>query len=118
MKTARFVATSIGLSLGWSAAVQAAEQDAAIERALDRGKGKIYAVYARALRENPQLKGRVKLEFTVGPSGKASHCRVVSSQLGAPQVDAQICDSIESLAFEPRAASITVTRTVEFPPAA
>jgi protein TonB len=117
MKTPRIAAALIGLALGFSAAVHAAKPDEAILRAFDRGKGKIYAVYAKALRGNPTLKGRVQLEFTVSTKGTASNCRVVSSQLGAPEVDAQICDSIESMAFEPRAAPITVTMPVEFYPA-
>jgi len=118
MKTARIAQIWTPLALAFCAAVAAAEPDAAIERALDRGKGRIYAVYAKALRENPQLKGRVQLEFTVSTSGKASNCRVVSSQLGAPEVDAQICDRIESMAFDPRTTPITVTKAVEFFPAA
>jgi protein TonB len=116
MKTAGIAQIWISLALGFSAAVASA-QDAAIEKAFDRGKGKIYAVYAKALRDNPHIKGRVQIEFSISTSGKASHCRVVSSQLGAPQVDAQICDRIESMAFEPRATPITVSKTVEFSPA-
>ena len=118
MKTARIAAALIGLALGFSAAVHAAEPDEAIERAFDRGKGKLYAVYAKALRADPTLKGRVQLEFTVSTNGTASNCRVISSQLGAPEVDAQLCDCIESMAFEPRAAPISITKPVEFFPAA
>jgi TonB family protein len=118
MRTARIAQICTLLALAFCAAVATAESDVPIERAFDRSKGKIYAVYAQALRENPGLKGQVQIEFTVSTSGKASNCRVLSSQLGAPEVDARLCDRIESIAFDPRSKSITVTKRLEFVPAA
>ena len=56
----------------------------------DRNKGAIYALYTRALRERPELQGKVVLEFTIAPSGEVTACRVVSSELSDPELERKI----------------------------
>src|SRR5580700_3785160 len=46
-----------------------------------RNKGAIDAMYARALRDNPALSGKVVLEITISPSGDITAARIVSSEL-------------------------------------
>ncbi len=53
-----------------------------IELVFDRNKSAIYAIYSRALRDNPALQGKVVLEVTIAPSGEVTDCRIVSSELG------------------------------------
>ncbi len=40
------------------------------EEEFDRNKGALYALYTRALRERPELQGKLVLEVTVDPSGE------------------------------------------------
>ncbi len=49
-----------------------------VELVFDRNKSAIYAIYSRALRDNPALQGKVVLEVTIAPSGEVTD--VVSSR--------------------------------------
>ena len=51
-----------------------------IELVFDQNKSAIYALYSRALRDNPALQGKVVLEVTIAPSGEVTACRVVSQR--------------------------------------
>jgi TonB family protein len=104
------------VALGVAPVMAAEAPDEAINLAFDRQKGKIYAVYARALREQPTLKGRVDLEFTVAKDGKASGCRVVRSELGSIAVEDQLCTVIEAMDFGPRKGASTVVKRIDFHP--
>ena len=55
-----------------------------IELVFDRNRSAIYALYSRALRDNPALQGKVVLEVTIAPSGDVTDVRLVSSELGDP----------------------------------
>lgn len=89
-----------------------------IEQEFDRHKGAIYALYSRALRERPELRGKVVLEFTIAPSGEVTACRVVSSELGDPELERRIAARVRSIRFPARdVAPITTTKPIEFFPA-
>jgi len=107
---------SMVMALAFAAAAMAAPPDASIETTFDRNKGKLYAEYRKALREQPGLKGRVDLEFTVSTLGKASGCRVVRDELPAPQLVASLCDIVEAMSFDARKAPTTVTKPLTFFP--
>ncbi|MDH5786232.1 MAG: AgmX/PglI C-terminal domain-containing protein [Chromatiales bacterium] len=68
-------------------------------RVLDANKGRIYAIYNRALRSNPLLAGKLVLELTIEPSGKVSQCRVVASDLGDAKLEAKLMARIKMLDF-------------------
>ena len=57
---------------------------AQIDLVFDRNRSAIYALYSRALRDNPALQGKVVLEVTIAPSGDVTDVRLVSSELGDP----------------------------------
>src|ERR1700690_570600 len=50
---------------------------------LTKNKGAIDAMYARALRDNPALQGKVVLEITIAPSGDITAARLKSHELKA-----------------------------------
>lgn len=68
-------------------------------RVLDGNKGRVYAIYNRALRNNPLLAGKVVLELTIEPSGKVSACRVVSSELNDADLEQKLVARIKMLEF-------------------
>jgi hypothetical protein len=94
-----------------------AAPDESINLAFDRQKGKIYAAYSKTQREQPGLKGRVDLEFTVSALGKGSGCRVVYSEVRSPQLEARLCEVIETMAFGARQSPMTVVKRIDFFPA-
>jgi TonB family protein len=89
-----------------------------IELIFDRNKGAIYALYSRALRERPELQGKMVLEFTIAPSGEVTMCRVVSSELGDPELERKIVARVRLFRFEPREVeTVTTTKPIDFFPA-
>jgi protein TonB len=52
-----------------------------------KNKGAIDAMYARALRDNPALQGKVVIEMTIAPSGDIPSARIVSSELNDPEFE-------------------------------
>ena len=89
-----------------------------VEVIFDRNKGQIYALYGRALKERPGLKGRMDIEISIARSGETTNCRVVSSQLGAPELERQICEKVRTWRFAPGSGPVKVTKPIDFFPAA
>ena len=89
-----------------------------IELVFDKNKSAIYSLYSRALRENPALQGKVVLEVTIAPSGEVTECRVISSELGDPELERKLVARVKMFRFEDRdVATMTTTKPIEFFPA-
>src|SRR5262245_15763975 len=54
------------------AAGRAARSREEIEMVFDRNKSAIYALYSRALRDRPELQGKVVVQLTIAPSGEVT----------------------------------------------
>jgi periplasmic protein TonB len=97
---------------------KAARSREEIELVFDKNKGRIYSLYARALRDNAELQGKVVLEFTIAPSGEVTMCRVVSSELKDPDLERKIIALVRMFRFDPKDVdSITTTKPIDFFPA-
>ena len=89
-----------------------------IELVFDRNKGAIFALYNRALRQNPALVGKVVLELTIEPDGRVSDCAVVSSELGDPELERRLVQRVLLFQFEAKDVErITTTKPIDFFPA-
>jgi TonB family protein len=94
---------------------KAARSREEIELEFDRQKGAIYALYTRALRDRPELQGKVVLEFTIAPSGEVTACRVVSSELNDPELEHKIIARVKLIRFSSKdVESMTTTKPIEF----
>ena len=83
-----------------------------------RNKGAIDAMYARALRDNPALQGKVVIEMTIAPSGDITAARIVSSELNDPEFEAKLLARIRLFKFEAKdVAALTATKPIDFFPA-
>jgi TonB family protein len=97
---------------------KAARSREEIETVFDRNKGAIYALYSRALRERPDLQGKLVLEFTIAPSGEVTMCRLVSSDLNDPELENKIVLRVKLFRFEPKDVEpVTTTKPIDFFPA-
>ena len=97
---------------------KAARSREEIELIFDRNKGAIYALYSRALRDNPELKGKVVLELTIAPTGEITQCRIVSSELNDAELERKLVARVKSFRFEARdVETITTTKPIDFFPA-
>jgi protein TonB len=97
---------------------KAARSREEIELVFDRNKGAIYSLYSRALRERPELQGKLVLEFTIAPSGEVTMCRLVSSELRDPELESKIVLRVKLFRFEAKDVEpITTTKPIDFFPA-
>ena len=65
----------------------------------ERNKGSIYAIYNRALRDEPSLQGKVVLKLTIAPSGAVTDLRIVSSELKQADVESKLLARIRTFDF-------------------
>lgn len=88
-----------------------------IKLVFERNKGSIYAIYNRALREDPTLQGKVVLELKIAPSGEVLDCRIASSELNADELERKLLARIRQFDFGAKdVAQIVVTWPVDFLP--
>jgi protein TonB len=97
---------------------QASRTREEVELVFDRNKAAIYALYSRALRDNPELQGKVVLEVTISAAGAVTACRIVSSELGDPDLERKLVSRVKMFRFEAKdVAPMTTTKPIEFFPA-
>ncbi len=83
-----------------------------------KNKGAIDAMYARALRDNPALQGKVVIELTIAPSGEITAAHIVSSELHDPEFESKLVARIRLFRFEAKdVAALTATKPIDFFPA-
>jgi TonB family protein len=88
-----------------------------IKLVFERNKGAIYAIYNRALREEPSLQGKVVLELKIAPAGQVTDLRIVSSELKSADLERKLLARIKSFDFGAKDVdAITVTWPVDFLP--
>jgi periplasmic protein TonB len=90
-----------------------------VEIMFDKNKGALYALYGRALRDQPELQGKIVLEFTIAPSGEITACRVVSSELNDPELEKKIVARVRLIRFKAGDVEpLTVSKPIDFFPRA
>lgn len=105
------------LAKGGSGKPSRSEEEIAL--VFDSNKGAIYALYGRALRDQPELQGKLVLEFTISPAGEVTECHVVSSELKNPDLEKKIVARVKLFRFAAKdVATITTTKPIEFVPTA
>jgi periplasmic protein TonB len=70
-----------------------------IRRIFSGNSAALNAIYQRALRADPSLQGNVLLELTIEPSGEVSGAKIISSQLGDPELDKRILARVRLFNF-------------------
>jgi TonB family protein len=97
---------------------RASRSEEEIALVFDRNKGAIYALYTRALRDRPDLQGKLVLELTIAPGGEVTDCRVVSSELRDSELERKLVARVKMFRFEAKdVGAITVTKPIDFFPA-
>jgi periplasmic protein TonB len=117
--SSRIAAASGGgnVSKGGSGKPSRSEEEIAL--VFDSNKGAIYALYGRALRDQPELQGKLVLEFTISPAGDVTECHVVSSELKDAELERKIVARVKLFHFAARdVATMTTTKPIEFVPTA
>ncbi len=106
-----------GGSLQRGASGKASRSIEEIKLVFERNKGAIYAIYNRALREDPTLEGKVVLELKIAPSGAVIDCKVASSELKSPELERKLLARIRQFDFGAKDVDMmTITWPVDFLP--
>lgn len=88
-----------------------------VKLVFERNKGAIYAIYNRALRDDPSLQGKVVLELTIAPGGEVTSLRTVSSELKNEELEKKLLARIRSFDFGAKDVEVMkVTWPVDFLP--
>ena len=83
-----------------------------------KNKGAIDAMYARALRDNPALQGKVVIELTISPSGDVTAARIISSDLNDKEFESKLLARIRLFKFDAKdVGTLTATKPIDFFPA-
>jgi TonB family protein len=97
---------------------KAARSRQEIELVFDKNKGAIFALYNRALRQDPTLQGKVVLRLTISPTGDVTFCEIVSSELGDPDLERKLVLRVKQFKFDAKNVEpITTTKPIDFFPA-
>ncbi len=89
-----------------------------IEIVFDRNKSAIYSLYSRALREQPELQGKVVVQLTIAPTGEVTDCHIVSTELNDTELERKLIARIRMFRFEDKdVEAMTTTKPIEFFPA-
>lgn len=88
-----------------------------VRRIFDSNKGAIFAIYNRALRQDPTLQGKVVLELVIDPSGRVADVKVVASEIDDETVVAKIVNRVRLFDFGKRdVGTTTISYPVHFLP--
>jgi TonB family protein len=92
-----------------------AEEDITI--VFDQNKSKLYSIYNRARRKNPNLKGKIVLSITIAPAGNVISVKIISSELGDAKLEKRLLSRIKLFKFgAKKVEKVTVTYPIEFLP--
>lgn len=93
--------------------------DEEIQIVFDRYKSALYRIYNRKLREDPTLQGKMVLRITIEPDGSVSLCKLESSDLKTPDLEAEIVDRVKKINFGAKdgVPKITILYPIDFLPA-
>lgn len=72
-----------------------------IRRVFEQHKGAIYAIYNRALRKDPEIRGKYVFHIVIEPSGAISKIELISSELGNSALEQKLLTRIQVIDFGP-----------------
>ena len=111
------MAAGKGGALNKGASGKASRSIEEIKLVFERNKGAIYALYNRALRDEPELQGKVVLELKIAPGGQVDGLRIVSSELKADELERKLLARIRQFDFGAKDVDVmVVTWPVDFLP--
>lgn len=70
-----------------------------VQTGFDRNKSALSVIINRALRDNPNLSGKIEINFTVQPDGSVTGLKMISSELGDAELERKILSRIQSINF-------------------
>jgi len=112
------LAVEVAIAEEESVAASAGQRtEMSIRRTLEANKSRLYALYNRALRRDPFLKGKVMFEIEIQPNGIISQVDIKSSGLNNSKLERQLTVILRSIRFSEEDVSVMTTIwAIEFLP--
>lgn len=99
------------------AGVRTTRTDEEIQLVFDRNKSAIYALYNRALRTNPALRGKMVLRLTIDGTGQVADVQIVSSELNDDDLERKVVLRVKRFDFgSSSAGKVTIQYPIQFFP--
>ena len=64
-------------------------------------RGRITYIYNKYLKRNPNLRGKVSIEFTIAANGFVINARIIESTINHPQLERELLALVKRLKFDP-----------------
>lgn len=64
-------------------------------------QGRITYLYEKYLKRNPNLRGKISIEFTIAATGFVSDAKVIESTISHPQMERELLALVKRLKFDP-----------------
>lgn len=87
--------------------------DQEIQLVFDKNQSRIYRIYQKELRKNPALRGQVVFELKISAQGVVVSCKVITSELASPALEAALAKRIKLMKFAVRPGG--KTETIKYP---
>ncbi len=87
----------------------AQRSEMSLRRTLESHKARLYALYNRALRKDPLLKGKVLFAIEIQPNGNISHVSIKSSALNNAKLERQLIVILRRIKFPVADVSVMTT---------
>jgi hypothetical protein len=99
---------------GWEEAGRSINE---IRAVIERHKARFWGVYNQALKTQPNLKGKVQIDFTIAPSGKVTAVRISPTDFGGADFAQRLESAFLALDFgKKEVAEQTVNFPIDFLP--
>jgi TonB family protein len=84
-----------------AAVTNSLRSSAVIAKIVNQRKAGIEYIYKKYLKTNPTMEGKIVVRFTIAASGAVTACSVVSSNMGNPPMEQEVCGRIMTWRFPP-----------------
>lgn len=84
---------------GYSEGSRSRRDMESIRRTIENAKGPVYALYAKALRQHPELSGKFVFELVVEPDGSISRLKLTRSDLGVKDLEEKMLAKLAAINF-------------------
>ena len=96
---------------------EAVRNEEDVRKIMEGNKGAIFAIYNRALRQDPSLQGKFTVKMVIDPSGVLTDLSIVFSELNNEEIEQKLLNRIRLINFgSSDVATTTLNYTFDFLP--
>ena len=78
-----------------------ARSEQSLYQVLRENMGRLTYIYNKYLKKNPNFRGELRVEVTIGADGRVTEVRIISSTMGNPSFEREILAAIRRFRYDP-----------------